>query len=410
MIGDFMSKFDFSAAKEKAGAMFDGVKEKAANAFNGAKEQAGAMFDGAKERVAKALDFSEYINKAKERFSSMKETVSQTFTAENIGFAIGYALERLQMLPGEAEQYFSQLGTDMETYISEAITNAGTRFDEFITNNQQYFGQLVSDAGTWLSELPGRVGTWYEQTKASASQKLSQMAEDVSKWFSELPGRAETGLNALYTSVSTWCSNIITDVQNWFSKLPGIISNAFEQAAAAVQSRWTALKGWVSEKAGSFSFGFKAGQQTAKKGFANGGFVNRAETVNVAEGNRLEAIIPLDPAKRTRGISLWKQAGAMMGMDTTDGGSFSQQVAQLLQASGGSQLISGISSMQPAFAGAAGLSSTGSSDTPQSGGSSNFTFNGMNISMGNNMSEEDMAIAIGTRILAEIRQSFENRG
>lgn len=448
MIGDFMSKFDFSAAKEKAGAMFDGVKEKAANAFTGAKEQAaniftgakeqaGAMFDGAKERVAKALDFSEYIDKAKDRFASMKETIAQTFTAENIGFAIGYAFERLQMLPGEAEQYLTDLGeriktafsdavtaageqfdqfvTESKAYFDQLITDAGTWLDEFVTNNQQYFGQLVEDAGTWLSELPGRVGAWYENTKTAAGQYLSQMAEDVSKWFSELPGRAEQGLSALYTNVSNWCSNIISDVRNWFSQLPGIIAGAFEQAAAAVQSKWTALKSWVSEKASSFSFGFNAGQQTARRGFANGGFVNRAETVNVAEGNRLEAIIPLDPSKRTRGVSLWQQAGAMLGMDTagtTQNGSgstsFTQQVVQFLQESGSGQVVSALSSMQPAFAGAAGFGSGGASEAPQGGNS--FTFSGMNISMGNNMSEEDMAVAIGKRIMAEIRQSFENRG
>lgn len=415
MIGDFMSKFDFSAAKEKAGAMFEGVKEKAANAFNGAKEQAGAMFDGAKERVAKALDFSEYIDKAKERFSSMKETVSQTFTAENIGFAIGYALERLQMLPGEAETALIGLKDSISESISQAMTDAGVWLDEFVTNNQQYFGQLVEDAGTWLSELPGRVGAWYENTKTAAGQYLSQMAEDVSKWFSELPGRAEQGLSSLFTSVSNWCSNIISDVRNWFSQLPGIIAGAFEQAAATVQSKWTALKSWVSEKASSFSFGFNAGQSSARRGFANGGFVNRAETVNVAEGNRLEAIIPLDPSKRTRGVSLWQQAGAMLGMDTagtTQNGSgstsFTQQVVQFLQESGSGQVVSAMSSMQPAFAGTAGFGSGGASEAPQGGNS--FTFSGMNISMGNNMSEEDMAVAIGKRIMAEIRQSFENRG
>ena len=88
--------------------------------------------------------------------------------------------------------------------------------------------------------------------------------------------------------------------------------------------------------------------------------------------------------------------------------SFTQQVVQFLQESGSGQVASAMSSMQPVFAGAAGFDSGGASEVPQGGNS--FTFSGMNISMGNNMSEEDMAIAIGTRILSEIRQSFENRG
>ena len=88
--------------------------------------------------------------------------------------------------------------------------------------------------------------------------------------------------------------------------------------------------------------------------------------------------------------------------------SFTQQVVQFLQESGSGQVVSAMSSMQPAFAGAAGFGSGGGNEAPQGG--NNFTFSGMNISMGNNMSEEEMAVAIGKRIMAEIRQSFENRG
>ncbi|SDO86649.1 phage tail tape measure protein [Selenomonas ruminantium] len=420
MIGDFMSKFDFAP-----------IKEKAANTFNGLKEQAGAMFEGAKERAAKALDFSATIDVAKDKFASMKESIAQTFTAENIGFAIGYALERLSMLPDEAEQYLTQLEQDIETSISNAITGAGVWFDQLVSDAGNYFNQLVTDAGTWLSGLPDAVSTWYEQTKASAVQRLGEMADETSKWFSELPGRAEQGLSNLLSTVSNWCSNIVSDVRNWFSQIPGIIANAFDSAASAVRSKWEALK----ESASNFSFGFGAGQAAAHRGFANGGFVNRAETVNVAEGNRLEAIIPLDPAMRARGVSLWQQAGALLGMNTADvggeqvtqsltqqfaqattkdttanvGSGVFQQVAQMLQ-NGGGQVIPTMSSFQPAMAGAAGFSAGGSSDNGGGSNSNSFNFSGMSVSFGNNMSEEDMAVAIGKRIFAEIKQSFENRG
>ncbi len=420
MIGDFMSKFDFAP-----------IKEKASNTFNSIKESAGAMFEGAKERAAKALDFSATIDAAKEKFASMKESIEQTFTAENIGFAIGYALERLSMFPDEAEQYLSQLGQEIETSISDAITGAGVWFDQLITEGGNYFSQLVTDAGTWLSGLPDAVSTWYEQTKDSAVQRLSEMADETAKWFSELPGRAEQGLSNLLSTVSNWCSNIVSDVRNWFSQIPGIIANAFDSAASAVRRKWEALK----ESASNFSFGFGAGQAAARRGFANGGFVNRAETVNVAEGNRLEAIIPLDPAMRARGVSLWQQAGALLGMNTADvggeqvtqsltqqfaqattkdttanvGSGVFQQVSQMLQ-NGGGRIIPAMSSFQPAMAGAAGFSAGGSSDNGGGSNSNSFNFSGMSVSFGNNMSEEDMAVAIGKRIFAEIKQSFENRG
>lgn len=57
------------------------------------------------------------------------------------------------------------------------------------------------------------------------------------------------------------------------------------------------------------------------------------------------------------------------------------------------------------------LSSGNTSDNGKSNNSNNaFSFNGLNIHIGNNKSDDEMASAIGWKILAEVKQAYQNRG
>lgn len=49
-------------------------------------------------------------------------------------------------------------------------------------------------------------------------------------------------------------------------------------------------------------------------GYANGGIVTRAQVANIAEGNKPESIIPLDPLKRTRALRLLSKTQQILGV------------------------------------------------------------------------------------------------
>ncbi|WP_250635481.1 transglycosylase SLT domain-containing protein [Bacillus subtilis] len=49
-------------------------------------------------------------------------------------------------------------------------------------------------------------------------------------------------------------------------------------------------------------------------GYANGGIVTRAQVANIAEGNKPESIIPLDPLKRTRALQLLSKTQQILGV------------------------------------------------------------------------------------------------
>jgi len=316
-------------------------------------------FGAIKERLAQAFDFSDLGATISEGLSEAGTSIEEFFDTlpERAGYAAGYIVQTLSDLPGQVSEYFSQ---------------------------------LVEDASTYISELPSRVGDWLSQTAATASAIASEVITGVVQWFEQLPANVSAKMSELYSTVSNWCSQTIASISSWFSQIPGIIGGFFDSAIATVKNKAASAWSYVSGIGARFSAGFGQGQQAAGVHFAYGGFVDRETLATVAEGGRLEAIIPMDPGKRERGLSLWQQAGQMLGVD--------KDLFANVGRGGG---------FEPALAGAGGGTFGGSTET-RTGDS--YNFNGMNINIGNNMSEEDMALAIGRRILAEIKQGFQNRG
>ena len=316
-------------------------------------------FGAIKERLAQALDFSELGETISNGLSSAGEAVGEFFDTlpERAGYAAGYIVQTLSDLPGEVSAYFSQ---------------------------------LVEDASAYISELPGRISEWLSQTAATASAIASEVITGVVQWFEQLPAQVSAKMSELYSAVTNWCSQVISGIQNWFSQIPGIIGGYFDSAIATVRGKISSVWSSIQSVGARVSAGFSLGQQAAGRHFAYGGFVDKEGLATVAEGGRLEAIIPMDPGKRERGLSLWAQAGQMLGI--------SPDLFANVGRGGG---------FEPALAGAGGGTFGGSTET-RSGDS--YNFNGMNINIGNNMSEEEMALAIGRRILAEIQQGFQNRG
>lgn len=216
----------------------------------------------------------------------------------------------------------------------------------------------------------------------SAGESILQTTNTISDGFGEMSN-----------SISEWCSTIVTNVTSWFAQIPDRVGTAIDEAVARANSglsdlktsAWNALPAPLQD---TIDWGAK---KLGIKGYANGGFLNQDQIIRVAEGNNAEVIIPLHSSKRQRGLSLWQQAGQMLGVN--------------------SNLFTNVTTNNYMPAMAYALSSGNTSDNSKSNNSNNaFSFNGLNIHIGNNKSDDEMASAIGWKILAEVKQAYQNRG
>lgn len=211
----------------------------------------------------------------------------------------------------------------------------------------------------------------------AAYSVVSNTGNNIHDTFINLRIQASNNFEEMHNAIKNWVSNAISYAGTQFDALVTRVSGAMQRAKQAV---WDATPAPI--KSGINWFSDKA---SGLFGHAEGGIFNQEHIARFAEGGKPEAVVPLDVSMRTQGLSIWQQAGQMLGINSE------------LFANAGT-------GYQPAMATVGGTSGSDSGES-----NSSFNFNGMNINIGNNKSEEEMALSIGFRILSEIRQSFENR-
>lgn len=263
---------------------------------------------------------------------------------------------------------------EQSAMMGEILESAGEKINRLKELGAEGWTSLGENASINLERM--RYG--FLSTKDSILQTINNISE---------------GFGEMSNSISEWCSTIVTDVTSWFAQIPDRVGQAIDEAVARANaglsdlkiSAWNALPAPLRD---TIDWGAK---KLGIKGYANGGFLNQDQIIRVAEGNNAEVIIPLHSSKRQRGLSLWQQAGQMLGVN--------------------SNLFTNITNNNYMPAMAYALSSGNTSDNSKSSNSNNaFSFNGVNIHIGNNKSDDEMASAIGWKILAEVKQAYQNRG
>ena len=358
---------------------------------------------------------------------------------------------------GQMQMQTSQLQIETNIELWRNLQNTITDITASVGEQINSFCQYASEGWTSLGQSASTNLELIRYGLLQAEESIIQTTSAVSDGFGEMA-----------TSISNWCSSIVADVTNWFSQIPARVGTAINEAVARANSGLSNLKtsAWnalPTPLQNTIDWGAK---KLGISGFANGGFLDKDQIIRVAEGNNSEVIIPLHSSKRSRGLSLWKQAGEILGVDkyfsnenvyTTqsiinygtnklafggeyaNGGFLSKD--QLIRVGEGnrseviiplhsskrsrglslwkqagealginSNLFTNITnnSYMPALAYAM---STNSNNYNGNGSADNsYTFNGMNINIGNNTSDEEMATTIGWKILNAIKQSYQNRG
>ena len=263
---------------------------------------------------------------------------------------------------------------EQSAMMNEILESAGEKINRLKELGAEGWTSLGENASMNLERM--RYGL------LSAGESILQTTNTISDGFGEMSN-----------SISEWCSTIVTNVTSWFAQIPDRVGTAIDEAVARANSglsdlktsAWNALPAPLQD---TIDWGAK---KLGIKGYANGGFLNQDQIIRVAEGNNAEVIIPLHSSKRQRGLSLWQQAGQMLGVN--------------------SNLFTNVTTNNYMPAMAYALSSGNTSDNSKSNNSNNaFSFNGLNIHIGNNKSDDEMASAIGWKILAEVNQAYQTRG
>lgn len=171
--------------------------------------------------------------------------------------------------------------TNAGTKISTFVTNAVQKFTTFVTTGVSKFTQFVSNTTSSIS-------SWSSNMVSRASSAMSNFASQVGIGMSNAMGR-----------IRSFVSQAMSTMQSWASSFGSLVSNALSSASSAIGSFAASASSRASDMVSSASSAASSAVSWVRSklpGHATGGVFNREHVARFAEGNRAEAIIPLENA------------------------------------------------------------------------------------------------------------------
>ncbi len=222
--------------------------------------------------------------------------------------------------------FFTNVFTNITTFLSNAwsnittwCTNVYNNFTTWFANNSAgfstFFSTILTNLLTWLSGLLGSIGEFISNSFTSLSgwwnSVISGFATFVGNVLGTVSGLASNAygvfanmVNSIYSILSGWWSNVITGFSSFGSNVYSTITGWINKAISSVQSLVDKAKSAVASLKSVFSSvgsttskvtsAVKLGYTTLSAGHATGGVFNREHIASFAEGNKAEAIIPLE--------------------------------------------------------------------------------------------------------------------
>lgn len=223
-------------------------------------------------------------------------------------------------------QWFTPIAEEVGRVCSEAWTAVSTWFQNILTT----ITEKVTTAWTTVS-------TWFQSIWNTISEKLSGAWQTVAKFFGDILGTIIGKVKEAWTAVSTWFQNIWNVIKekisgaynsvktffgSMYSTMKEKIGNMYNTVKNGISNIYHTFTGWISnlwnnvfgkffgwindgiaklreffglnDKASSTNTNYAS--SSPKAGHATGGIFNREHIARFAEGNKAEAVIPLENA------------------------------------------------------------------------------------------------------------------
>lgn len=216
----------------------------------------------------------------------------------------------------DVRNFATQSASNIANFASQSISRIGNFVSTAASRISSWASQTASRVSSWASQTASRISSWVSQTVNNISNWSSRAVSIAGQWASNFASRVAQGCSNAMSRIGSFISEATSRLQSWASSMAQTISNLLSRAASAASSALSA--------AGSAISGFFSGHAT-------GGVFDREHIARVSEGNKAEAIIPLE-----------NQSAMQPFVDAVAGG-----LAQYL-----GPVLANMQQSQPAYAGA----------------------------------------------------------
>lgn len=237
----------------------------------------GAITDWFNQAMA---DIGEFFVGIGEWFVQAGKDIAEFFAS--IGAAIG--------------DWLAQAWTDITTWFTNLLTTIGEFFANIWNTVSEKFQAIWNTIVEKLTNAWNSVSEFFQKMWDTIVEKLSGAWSSVTEFFSGIYNTIKNKITEMYDSVKSGIGNIYQAFKDWISD---IWNNVFGKFFDWIDSAIGKLKDFfgLNSKAKTTDTSYAITDVpvgTVTKGHKVGGIFNREHIARFAEGNKAEAIIPLE--------------------------------------------------------------------------------------------------------------------
>lgn len=225
-------------------------------------------------------------------------------------------------------QWFTPIAEEIGSVCSKAWTAVSTWFQSIWSTISEklsgawqtvtkFFGDILTTITGKVKEAWTAVSTWFQSIWDVIKEKISGAYNSVKSYFGNIYKSIKTKVSDSYNAVKNFFGNMYTSVKekigNMYTSVKDGIGNIYNSFKNWISNLWDNVFGkffsWINDgidklreffglndKAKSTDTSYASNNSKPKAGHATGGIFNREHVARFAEGNKAEAVIPLENA------------------------------------------------------------------------------------------------------------------
>lgn len=224
----------------------------------------------------------------------------------------------------EIQNWATQSATNISTFVSTSINKISSFASTTTAKISSWTSTTISKISTMVSTNLSKISTFVSIALSKVSIFTSLAISKVSSFATTFAAKIQTGMSNALSKVKSFCSGALSTLSSWASSVANTISNVLSRAKSAASSAMSVAGSKVS---------------SMLAGHATGGVFNREHLAMISEGNKAEAIIPLQ-----------NQAAMQPFVDAVSHG-LTESLAPILANMHSNNNNSGGSNLQPLYVG-----------------------------------------------------------
>lgn len=180
---------------------------------------------------------------------------------------------------------FNNIKTKIETTVKLISTIIATTFTIIYDNIRTKLTNVYNTVVETFGKIRDTISNLVKIASVLVVSAFSGMYDGVKSYISNMYNSVKDGIANIYNAFTNWVSNLWDNV---FGKFFGWISDGINKLRE--------FFGLESEASNSYNSSYSTSGSSYNYGHATGGIFNREHVARFAEGNKAEAIIPLEEA------------------------------------------------------------------------------------------------------------------